>query len=77
MRLLIMQYTGHRSVEGVCAHKGSSNKLCEVTSPILNQEFKGVKNEDCAKSYVKPVEGNEGSRSPQKTMPWNFGGGIS
>ena len=62
----IMQCTGHQSVEGVCAYKRSSNKLCEVTSAILNQEFKRVKNEDCAKSYVQPVEGNESSRSPQK-----------
>ena len=42
----IMQRTGHRSVEGVRAYKRSSNKLCEVTSAILNQEFKRVKNED-------------------------------
>ena len=61
-------------MEEVRTYKGSSNKLCEVTSAILNQEFKRIKNEDCAKSYVKPVEGNESSRSPQKTMPWHFNG---
>ena len=74
----IMQRTGHQSVERVRAYKRSSNKLCEVTSAILYQEFKTVKNEDCANIYVKPVERNENSRSPQKnfmeSMPWNFRG---
>ena len=72
----IMQRTGHQSVEGVRAFKRSSNKLCEVTSAILNQEFKRVKNEDCAKSHMQPVEGNESSRSPQK-ISWNQCHGIS
>ena len=58
-----MQCTGHRSVEGVREYKRSSNKL---TLAILNQEFKRVKNEDCANSYVKVVKGNESSRCPQK-----------
>ena len=62
----IMQRTGHQSVERVRAYKRSSNKLCEVTSAILYQEFKTVKNEDCANIYVKPVEGNGNSRSPQQ-----------
>ena len=62
----IIQRTGNQSVERVCTYKRSSNKLCEVTSAILYQEFKRAKNENYANSYVKPVEGNENNRSPQK-----------
>ena len=36
----IMQRTDYQSVEGVRAYKRSSNKLCEVTLTILNQELK-------------------------------------
>ena len=42
----IMQRTGHRSVNGMCTYKRSTEKLCELTSAILNQSDKVKNGED-------------------------------
>ena len=67
MRLLLYSVLATKVWKGFArTYKRSSNKLCEVTSAILYQEFKRAKNENYANSYVKPVEGNENNKSPQK-----------
>ena len=76
----IMERTGHRSLTGVRTYK-RSEKLCELTSAVLNQETKIVeKEENLVKSDVKP-EGIENITYPEPkcmeqlpSMPWNFGG---
>ncbi len=35
-----MERTGHRSLNGVRAYKRSSEKLCELTSSVLNRSEK-------------------------------------
>ena len=76
----IMEHTGHRSANGVCTCK-RSEKLCELTSAVLNQDLKRIKpEENLAKIDVKP-KGSENDVSPEQkymdsipSMPWNFGG---
>ena len=76
----IMERTGHQSVSGVRTYK-RSEKLCELTSAVLNQDLKRIKpEENFAKIDVKP-KGSENDVSPEQkymesipSMPWNFGG---
>ena len=50
-----MQRTGHKSVNGVCTYKRSTEKFCELTSANLNQSDK-LNKED---TNTKDVQTNE------------------
>ena len=72
----IMQRTGHRSVNGVRTYKRSTEKLCEFTSTILNQNDKLNKEG----TNTKDVQTNEQKENTQRVCPsipamlWNFEG---
>ena len=77
----IMQRTGHRSVNG---YKRESEKLCELTSSILNRNQKKVKLEDVkaagsenvhvrsASGELALVKQNGSGMQSLPTMPWSF-----
>ena len=71
-----MQPTGHKSVNGVCTYKRSTEKLCELTPAILNQSDKLNKEG----TNTKDVQSNEQKENAQQVcpstpaMPWNFEG---
>ena len=73
----IMQRTSHKSVNGVCTYKRSTEKLCELTSAILNQSDKKVEME---KANTKDIQTNEQKENVQQVcpripaMPWSFDG---
>ena len=53
----IMQRTGHRSIQGVCTYKRTTEKLAELTPTILNQSDKKVKMEKS--STIDTIEQKE------------------
>ena len=61
----IMQCAGHRSVNGVCTYERSTEKLCELTSAILNQSDKLNKEE----ANTKDVQTNEQKEDAQQVCP--------
>ena len=57
-----MQCTGHRSVNGVGTYKRSTEKLCELTSTVLNQSDKLNKEG----TNTKEVQTNEQKENAQQ-----------